>query len=165
MQERTRAALNAEKRRRVSLCGMGKRKTLPATPERIERGKRIALALEDAGKLQTDLAAELGVSNPTVHDWVSGTVTPRPHRLVEIGRFLHCSVDWLLLKDDEMEFDVASNLTRFGLAIGREGLEFIGELSADEQREMVERYEVHLARRKRTRRRAESAKTLAKTSK
>lgn len=142
---------------------MGERRTKARTGDSIETGRRISLALDHAGRNQKDLADALHVSNPTVHDWVTGEVTPRPHRLVGIAEYTGTSVDYLLLRDEKMDRDVASKLTRIGLELGRDRIDHLSDLPGTELRRLVDEHELQWHRERTRLERERTAKTIRKS--
>lgn len=67
------------------------------TPEDADAtiGGRIRLARKEKGLNQGDLAARLGVSQPTVANWEADAHSPRQSMLVHIGDVLGVSLGWL----------------------------------------------------------------------
>lgn len=59
-------------------------------------GKRLYEALALRGKLQKELACELGLIDNTISYFVSGKRTPNTELLIKISRYLDVSVDYLL---------------------------------------------------------------------
>ncbi len=59
-------------------------------------GDRISSALDISGKLQKELAQELGVTDNTVSYWCSGARHPNIPQLIRISEFLGVSTDYLL---------------------------------------------------------------------
>lgn len=151
MQPRSQSALNAERHRGVTLRRVAPKKAGPPNPE---FGRRLSAAMDHAGLLQKDLVRELGVSAPTVSDYMSGKGTPRPHRLRRIAELVNETIDWLLGKDT-MERGLSSKLLRLYETIGRERIDYLDELSADELREMVDRHELARSRSRRLAKRRE----------
>ncbi|MEM9232844.1 MAG: helix-turn-helix transcriptional regulator [Pseudomonadota bacterium] len=72
-------------------------KTDMAPPEPAEDtiGARIRQARKELGLSQGDLAARLGVSQPTVANWESNVHNPRQLMLAKIGDALEASLGWL----------------------------------------------------------------------
>lgn len=57
---------------------------------------RIAKLREAAGLTRAQLAENLGIAAPSVHEWESGKTKPRVDRLGELAEQLNVSVDTLL---------------------------------------------------------------------
>lgn len=64
-------------------------------------GKRIAMAREQMGLNQSELARKLGVSPQSVQAWESGKNTPRNSKLLSIGQVLGVSINYLMGITDE----------------------------------------------------------------
>lgn len=116
--------------------------------------ENLKAALDHAGLMQTDLARLLAISDATVSQYVSGEVTPRPHRLRQIASIVHATVDWLL-GQGEMERGLQHKLLRIYSTIGRERLDYLDEMDAAELREMIDRHELEATRRRRRSRQQE----------
>ena len=52
--------------------------------------------LEKHGRTQSDLAQELGVTQPTVSDWVNGECAPSLPNLIALSRVTGLSLDQLV---------------------------------------------------------------------
>lgn len=58
--------------------------------------ERVALALREEGKSQTDLAKAIGVRAPSVNDWISGkTKTIKGENLLRAASYLRVRPEWL----------------------------------------------------------------------
>lgn len=125
---------------------------VPADPE---IARRIKIALDHAGKSQRDLARHCRVSDPTVWAWVTGTVTPRPYRLVAIADFVGESIDWLMNRET-MDRALSSKLVRLAELLGRDRIEYLHDLSAEELLALVDGHELARSRAKRRADRAEA---------
>ena len=68
-------------------------------------GDRISSALDISGKLQKELAQELGVTDNTVCYWCSGARHPNIPQLIRISEFLGVSTDYLLGVSDCASLD------------------------------------------------------------
>lgn len=148
MQPHSRVHLNPVLGRGVSISGMA-RKVTPITDEKLEVARRIRLCMAAAGMTeQRELARYMSVSDPTVHDWVTGEVTPRTHRLRKIAALGGETLDWILGRD-EMEPQISRKLTRLAEIIGCDRLTYLDELGADELREMIDRHELERQRQHR----------------
>ena len=64
--------------------------------KKLTTGQLIALARNQAGLNQSELARRLGVTPQSVQAWESDKNTPRYKRLVEIGEQLGVSASWLM---------------------------------------------------------------------
>ena len=52
--------------------------------------------IENSGKSKTEIARALGVSNPTVSQYLSGRIQPSLSTLSKLCSFLNCSADDIL---------------------------------------------------------------------
>lgn len=59
-------------------------------------GQRLNEALALSGKMQKELAREIGVPDNTISYFVSGKRTPNPELLIKISQYLNVTVDYLL---------------------------------------------------------------------
>jgi len=134
---------------------MPKGKKSAQTPESAERARRLRILLAQHRMLPTDLARLLNVSDPTVHGYVTGYGTPRPHRLVEIAEKLDESVDWLLGRDKMGSF-LSGKLARLAEILGPDRIDYLNALSEEELRELVDEHELERARRLRRGKRDDS---------
>ena len=58
--------------------------------------KNIKQEIEVSGKTKTEIARALGVSNPTVSQYLSGRIQPSLSTLSKLCSFLNCSADDIL---------------------------------------------------------------------
>ena len=58
--------------------------------------KNIKEEIEHSGKSKTEIARALGVSNPTVSQYLSGRIQPSLSTLSKLCTFLDCSADDIL---------------------------------------------------------------------
>lgn len=58
--------------------------------------KNIKAEIENSGKTKTEIAKALGVSKPTVSQYVSGRIQPSLATLSRLCTFLDCSADDIL---------------------------------------------------------------------
>lgn len=58
--------------------------------------ERLREYMEERGLTQKQLAALLGVEQPTISDWINGKMTPTAKRLLVISKRTGLSVDELL---------------------------------------------------------------------
>ncbi len=66
----------------------------PALDEIISRN--IRQEIEQSGKTKTEIAKAIGVSKPTVSQYVSGRIQPSLSTLSRLCTFLNCSADDIL---------------------------------------------------------------------
>ena len=66
----------------------------PALDEIISRN--IRQGIEQSGKTKTEIAKAIGVSKPTVSQYVSGRIQPSLSTLSRLCTFLNCSADDIL---------------------------------------------------------------------
>lgn len=52
--------------------------------------------IEQSGKTKTEIARAIGVSNPTVSQYISGRIQPSLATLSKLCTFLNCSADDIL---------------------------------------------------------------------
>lgn len=55
---------------------------------------RIAIAIQDSGMTQTEIAQKLGLTQSSISKWVRGTRTPDIHQFVALAEITGC--DWIL---------------------------------------------------------------------
>ena len=58
--------------------------------------KNIKTEIENSGKTKTEIAKALGVSKPTVSQYLSGRIQPSLSTLSKLCTFLDCSADDIL---------------------------------------------------------------------
>ena len=58
--------------------------------------KNIKAEIENSGKSKTEIAQALGVSKPTISQYVSGKIQPSLSTLAKLCIFLDCSADDIL---------------------------------------------------------------------
>lgn len=58
--------------------------------------KNIKQEIEQSGKTKTEIAKALGVSNPTISQYLSGRIQPSLSTLSKLCTFLGCSADDIL---------------------------------------------------------------------
>lgn len=58
--------------------------------------KNIKEEIEHSGKTKTEIAKAIGVSNPTISQYVSGRIQPSLSTLSKLCTFLNCSADDIL---------------------------------------------------------------------
>ncbi len=58
--------------------------------------RKLKAYLSDAGKTQSEFAAAMGVSQPTVSDWVNGEARPSIENLIVISRITGLPIDDLV---------------------------------------------------------------------
>lgn len=74
-----------------------------ATPESIELGKRLLLALEKTGRTQSDLARALDVNRQTIQQLAAGfNANPSAGRIFRIADTLNVSARWLAMGEGDM---------------------------------------------------------------
>jgi transcriptional regulator with XRE-family HTH domain len=155
MQGRIRFPLNAEQSQGVSISRMPKRAA--PTPERDEFARKLRVLLDHWRMSQRDLAKHMGVSDTTVHQWVTALVTPRSQRLRKLAALFNEQPDFFLPGDDEALGGraLSHKLLRLAEAIGPDRLDYLDSLAADELCALVDDHEL---RRSREARRAETPK-------
>ncbi|MBO7121314.1 MAG: helix-turn-helix transcriptional regulator, partial [Bacilli bacterium] len=62
----------------------------------MELGEKIQISRKKKGMSQEDLANVLNVSRQAVQKWESGVSNPELNKVIELGRVLDVSLDWLL---------------------------------------------------------------------
>ena len=65
----------------------------------MELGEKIQISRKKKGMSQEDLANVLNVSRQAVQKWESGVSNPELNKVIELGRVLDVSLDWLLDED------------------------------------------------------------------
>jgi len=73
----------------------------PPIKQQTEFGQRIAMARQNAGLTQTQLAEKLGTSQRVITYWERGTVALRAEQLAALANALNVSTDHLLGKDSK----------------------------------------------------------------
>ena len=58
--------------------------------------RNIKNEIEHSGKTKTEIAQAIGVSNPTVSQYLSGRIQPSLSTLSKLCNFLNCSADDIL---------------------------------------------------------------------
>ena len=58
--------------------------------------KNLKQEIEQSGKTKTEIAKAIGVSNPTVSQYLSGRIQPSLATLSKLCSFLNCSADEIL---------------------------------------------------------------------
>ena len=58
--------------------------------------KNLKEEIEQSGKTHTEIAKAIGVSNPTVSQYLSGRIQPSLSTLSKLCNFLNCSADDIL---------------------------------------------------------------------
>lgn len=67
--------------------------------------ENIKQEIENSGKTKTEIAKALGVSNPTISQYLSGRIQPSLSTLSKLCSFLNCSADDILnIKIDENKY-------------------------------------------------------------
>lgn len=80
--------------------------SLPVRLTYMTLAERVALALNEEGRSQTDLAKAIGVRAPSVNDWISGkTKTIKGENLLRAASFLRVRPEWLSMGRGPMRQD------------------------------------------------------------
>ena len=58
--------------------------------------KNLKQEIEQSGKKKTEIARAIGVSNPTISQYLSGRIQPSLATLSKLCNFLNCSADEIL---------------------------------------------------------------------
>lgn len=58
--------------------------------------KNLKQEIEQSGKTKTEIARAIGVSNPTISQYLSGRIQPSLATLSKLCNFLNCSADEIL---------------------------------------------------------------------
>ena len=58
--------------------------------------KNLKEEIEQSGKTKTEIAKAIGVSSPTISQYLSGRIQPSLSTLSKLGTFLNCSADDIL---------------------------------------------------------------------
>ena len=58
--------------------------------------KNLKEEIEQSGKTKTEIARAIGVSNPTISQYLSGKIQPSLSTLSKLCTFLNCSADDIL---------------------------------------------------------------------
>ena len=74
----------------------------------MELGEKIQISRKKKGMSQVDLANVLNVSRQAVQKWESGVSNPELNKVIELGRVLDVSLDWLLGEKAESQKDLVA---------------------------------------------------------
>ena len=74
----------------------------------MELGEKIQISRKKKGMSQEDLANVLNVSRQAVQKWESGVSNPELNKVIELGRVLDVSLDWLLGEKAESQKDLVA---------------------------------------------------------
>ena len=74
----------------------------------MELGEKIQISRKKKGMSQEDLANVLNVSRQAVQKWESGVSNPELNKVIELGRVLDVSLDWLLGEKAESQKDLTT---------------------------------------------------------
>lgn len=109
---------------------------------------------------QRDLAKKMGVSDTTVHQWVTAAVTPRSQRLRALAALFNERPDFFLPAGDDDALGgraLSHKLLRLAEVLGPDRIDYLDALGAAELCDLVDDHEL---RRSREARRADGAKAL-----
>jgi transcriptional regulator with XRE-family HTH domain len=133
------------------------KKLAATTEDRLEFSRRLCASMKNAGINQDGVAKAMGVANPTVHEWMTKGVTPRPQKWKRLARVVGAEVGWLFAQEDEtaMPRSLTAKFLQLFEAIGRDRLDYMNSLDVAELRGMIDSHE--LAHTREARRRAIAA--------
>lgn len=68
-------------------------------------GDKLSKLRKENNYTQEQLADVLGVSRQAISKWESNITYPETDKLVRMSKLFHCTTDYLLLDEDEMDTD------------------------------------------------------------
>ena len=122
---------------------------MPRKPEKADQklAARIAAAVDHSGKTQAEVAKEAGISEGHFSNVVTGNDTVGRDTLRRIAGAVDERLDHLQGMDDLGKKKLSEKLTHLYEALGRDRLDMLDELDAEEIREWADEYELRRARR------------------
>lgn len=72
-------------------------------------GDKLSRLRKENNYTQEQLADVLGVSRQAISKWESNITYPETDKLVRMSKLFHCTTDYLLLDEDEMDTDEKQN--------------------------------------------------------
>jgi transcriptional regulator with XRE-family HTH domain len=114
-----------------------KRRAVPPDPE---IGRRLARALSFHGVTASDLARRVGLSQPAISQIVTGVVTPRDETARRIGEALGEDWEWLMGRKLTGSKGLGALLGGLYDRLGDDRLRYLGGLSEDELRDLIDRH-------------------------
>lgn len=93
-------------------------------------GYRITEALAKTGKLQKDIAKEIGVKDNVVSYFCSGARTPNTQQIIAIADFLNVSVDYLLGRSEVSSRDEDVHKAQLYTGLSEEALHVLHGMNA-----------------------------------
>lgn len=73
-------------------------------------GEKIAIQRKELNYTQEQLADFLGVSRQSISKWESDITYPETEKLIELGKFFDCSMDYLLKEEVIEKGDVQTSI-------------------------------------------------------
>ena len=74
-------------------------------------GDKLSKLRKENNYTQEQLADFLGVSRQAISKWESNITYPETDKLVRMSKLFHCTTDYLLLDEDEMDTDEEQNVS------------------------------------------------------
>ena len=74
-------------------------------------GDKLSKLRKENNYTQEQLADVLGVSRQAISKWESNITYPETDKLVRMCKLFHCTTDYLLLDEDEMDTDEEQNIS------------------------------------------------------
>ena len=74
-------------------------------------GDKLSKLRKENNYTQEQLADILGVSRQAISKWESNITYPETDKLVRMCKLFHCTTDYLLLDEDEMDTDEEQNIS------------------------------------------------------
>lgn len=76
-------------------------------------GEKLSKLRKENNYTQEQLADVLGVSRQAISKWESNITYPETDKLVRISKLFHCTTDYLLLDEDELNVSAEQNETKY----------------------------------------------------
>ena len=80
-------------------------------------GDKLSKLRKENNYTQEQLADVLGVSRQAISKWESNITYPETDKLVRMSKLFHCTTDYLLLDEDEMDTDEEQNISEYHAAL------------------------------------------------
>jgi len=122
---------------------------MPRKPEKVDQAlaARIAAAVDHCGKSQAQIAKEVNISEGHLSNIVTGNDTVGRDTLRRIAVAVDERLDHLEGLDELGKKKLSEKLTQLYEKLGRDRLDMLDELDADEVREWADEFELRRARR------------------
>ena len=78
-------------------------------------GDKLSKLRKENNYTQEQLADVLGVSRQAISKWESNITYPETDKLVRMSKLFHCTTDYLLLDENEMDTDEEQNVSEYNV--------------------------------------------------